>query len=105
MAGAVHRQRRMLAAGDIPGSRAAAHDLLDILILAAGHDELRFLAGNVVQRALARLHLRPYPDLYETWLQGWEETVGYLGAADPDAAVQRLNKLFWILAANLRDGS
>jgi DNA-binding GntR family transcriptional regulator len=105
MAAAVHRQRSALSAGDIPGSRDAAHELLDVLVLAAGHDELRFLAGHVVHRALARLHLHPYPDLYETWLQGWEETIGYLDTGDPDAAVQRLNKLFWIMSANLRDGS
>ncbi|MFD1213233.1 GntR family transcriptional regulator [Arthrobacter sp. GCM10027362] len=100
----VARQRRMLAADDIPGSNEAALELLNTLMLAAGHDELRALAEHVIYRALARLHLHPYPELYETWTAGWEETVGYLAAGDSDAAVQRLNRLFWVLAAHLRDG-
>ncbi|NKX50927.1 GntR family transcriptional regulator [Arthrobacter deserti] len=103
MSETVRRQRRMLAAGDIPGSRDAALELLDVLVSAAGHEELRLLAELVVYRALARLHLHPYPGLYGTWSEGWEETVGYLGAGVPDAAVQRLNRLFWIIAAHLRD--
>lgn len=102
---AVGRQRRMLAAGDIPGSRAAALDLLDVLVRAAAHDELRSLSELVVYRALARLHLHPYPDLFGTWTEGWEETVACLAAGDPDAAVQRLNKVFWIIATHLRDRS
>jgi DNA-binding GntR family transcriptional regulator len=103
MSEAVQRQRRMLAAGDIPGSRSAALELLDVMVRAANHAELRSLSELVIYRALARLHLHPYPDLFDTWTGGWEETVGYLAAGDPDAAVQRVNKLFWIIAAHLRD--
>ncbi|MCG2624838.1 GntR family transcriptional regulator [Arthrobacter sp. I2-34] len=105
MSEAVQRQRRLLAAGDIPGSRKAALDLLDVLVSAADHAELRSLSELVVYRALARLHLHPYPDLFETWTEGWEETIRYLGAGDADAAVQRVNKMFWIIAARLRDES
>ncbi|NKX54120.1 GntR family transcriptional regulator [Arthrobacter mobilis] len=100
---AVERQRSMLDAGDLPGSREAGLDLLDTLVLAAGHDELRSLSEHVVHRAMARLHLHPYPELYGTWTTGWEETVGFLAAGDADAAVQRLNRLFWVMTAHLRD--
>jgi len=103
MAEAVQRQRRMLAAGDIPGSRRAALELLDVLVRAANHAELRSLSELVIYRALARLHLHPFPDLFDTWSAGWEEAVAYLAAGDPDAAVQRVNKLFWIIGAHLRD--
>lgn len=103
MSEAVQRQRRMLAAGDIPGSRGAALELLDVPVRAANHAELRSLSELVIYRALARLHLHPYPELFETWTGGWEETISYLAAGDLDAAVQRVNKLFWIIATHLRD--
>ena len=48
MSEVVQRQRRLLAAGDYPGSRKAALELLDILVSAAEHAELRSLSELVV---------------------------------------------------------
>jgi DNA-binding GntR family transcriptional regulator len=91
-----------LDAGDMPGSRVILLDLIRIIVDAADHDELRAVNEHVLQRSLGRLYLYRRSEFYFLWSDGWKESVALLKADEPDAAVQRLRRMFWVLTEELR---
>jgi DNA-binding GntR family transcriptional regulator len=91
-----------LNSGDMPGSREILLDLIRIIIDAADHDELRAVNEHVLKRSLGRLYLYRRSEFYFLWIDGWKESVALLKAEEPDAAVQRLRRMFWVLTEELR---
>jgi hypothetical protein len=65
---------------------------------------LRAVNEHVLARSLGRLFLYQREDLYYIWTDGWKEAVALLHRQEPDAAVQRLRQVFWILTEELRTG-
>lgn len=91
-----------LDSGDMPGSREILLDLIRIIVDAADHDELRAVNEHVLKRSLGRLYLYRRSEFYFLWSDGWKESVALLKADEPDAAVQRLRRMFWVLTEELR---
>lgn len=91
-----------LDSGDMPGSREILLDLIRIIVDAADHDELRAVNEHVLKRSLSRLYLHQRSEFYFLWSDGWKESVALLKADEPDAAVQRLRRMFWVLTEELR---
>lgn len=91
-----------LDSGDMPGSRESLLGLISIIVEAADHDELRAVNEHVLKRSLGRLYLYPRSEFYFLWSDGWKESVALLKADEPDAAVQRLRRMFWVLTEELR---
>jgi DNA-binding GntR family transcriptional regulator len=93
-----------LDAGDLAASREPLLELIRIILDAAEHDELRAVNEYVMQRSMGRLYLHRRSEFYFLWSEGWKETVALLKADEPDAAVQRLRRMFWIVTEELRGG-
>jgi DNA-binding GntR family transcriptional regulator len=93
--------RTALQHEDMLGSHRAIGGLVDIILQAGNHQELREVNTHVLGRSLARLHLFQHAIAYPIWTDGWDETVQYLQRGQPEAAVERLRRTFWILAEEL----
>ncbi|TJY69269.1 GntR family transcriptional regulator [Arthrobacter sp. CAU 1506] len=93
--------RTALQHEDMLASHRAIGDLVGIILQAGDHQELRDVNTHVLDRSLARLHLFQHAIAYPIWTDGWVETVQYLQRGQPEAAVERLRRTFWILAEEL----
>jgi DNA-binding GntR family transcriptional regulator len=87
--------------GDMLASHGAVHALVDMILQAGDHQELRAVNTHVLDRSLSRLHLFQQAAAYPVWTDGWAETVQYLQRGQHEAAVERLRQTFWILAEEL----
>lgn len=101
MATLVDDLRTALQHDDMLASHRANGGLVDIILQASDHQELREVNTHVLGRSLARLHLFQHAVAYPIWTDGWDETVQYLQRGQPEAAVERLRRTFWILAEEL----
>jgi DNA-binding GntR family transcriptional regulator len=104
MTAAADRLESELQAGDMLAAHTTLRELIDIILDAADHDELRAVNEHVLARSLGRLFLYQREELYFIWTDGWKEAVALLRRQEPDAAVQRLRQVFWILTEELRTG-
>jgi DNA-binding GntR family transcriptional regulator len=104
MAVAAERLEGALQAGDMLAAHTTLRELIEIILDAADHDELRAVNEHVLARSLGRLFLYQREELYYIWTDGWKEAVALLRRQEPDAAVHRLRQVFWILTEELRAG-
>ncbi|HEX2246799.1 MAG TPA: GntR family transcriptional regulator [Arthrobacter sp.] len=104
MAAAAERLEDALQRSDMLAAHTTLLELIEIILDAADHDELRAVNEHVLARSLGRLFLYQREDLYYIWTDGWKEAVALLHRQEPDAAVQRLRQVFWILTEELRTG-
>jgi DNA-binding GntR family transcriptional regulator len=83
-----------LRLGNLIAAAGAGTDFSMIVIVASGNAELQTHFDLVVARTLRVLGLTSQGRVWQIWLDGYAETLGFLEAGDANAAISRYRQIY-----------